>query len=558
MSERKDMKLMTEGDEELIGRVRSGDGAAFDVLYSRHAGIARALAMKQTDNESDVDDVVSEAFSAVFQQLLEGKGPDSFFRAYLIKVVSRLAHARNRATSRVEVTAEWHLLDSEVQVQDPVLAGFEAAAVAEAFSSLPERWQAVLWYVDVENLKPAAAATFLGISPNAVSSLALRARERLRTAYLQFHISGAVSDDACRPVAEQLGAYARNKLKRTTRQQVRGHLDSCARCTALLAELAEVHDALPAAIIPLITGLSLSATGYLRLADGAKVESAAKASAQISGITAKTVAALAAVSVTTFGAAVVMGNSWQSAHREPTTAAVHDRSDTEPPAIPVPPMSTPATPDLDTQAPQPGPEQNSREEFEVTPEPQSVETTSPPTVSPSNPPRVLGAPAEQRPPQLADDLAYPQPRPSPAAPLNTPTPSPSISPPTPFPTADPPVPPQDPADVSARLRAERGTIKSQMDLQIAFRISGEGTLGSGEVFFSLSEGTWFAPRSISSPAGWTCSLESELRTLNCSTKTLDRSALDFAFTVSRTSRLTTVDYYLEGPELKPTAFFASF
>ncbi|MFP3686343.1 hypothetical protein SB847_21820, partial [Bacillus sp. SIMBA_026] len=69
------------------------------------------------------------------------------------------------------------------------IKAFESQTVAKAFRSLPERWQAVLWYLDVERMKPAAVAPILGLSPNAVSALALRAREGLRREYLQAHIA---------------------------------------------------------------------------------------------------------------------------------------------------------------------------------------------------------------------------------------------------------------------------------------------------------------------------------------------------------------------------------
>ena len=87
------------------------------------------------------------------------------------------------------------ILDTAVVDADPVLREFESSAVAAAFNSLPERWQAVLWHVDIEGMKPAAAAPFIGISPNGVSSLLIRAREGLRQAYLQNHVVLAPGDE---------------------------------------------------------------------------------------------------------------------------------------------------------------------------------------------------------------------------------------------------------------------------------------------------------------------------------------------------------------------------
>jgi DNA-directed RNA polymerase specialized sigma24 family protein len=68
---------------------------------------------------------------------------------------------------------------------DTVLDSVESDNVALAISGLPRQWQAVLWYVDMEGMDPAAAAPLLGISPNAVSALTCKAREGLRQNYLR-------------------------------------------------------------------------------------------------------------------------------------------------------------------------------------------------------------------------------------------------------------------------------------------------------------------------------------------------------------------------------------
>ncbi|WP_347109242.1 sigma-70 family RNA polymerase sigma factor [Paenarthrobacter sp. S56] len=235
--------------------MRQGVTEAFDVLYKRHFAVAQYVARTQTDNASDADDVVAEAFASVFQSLKEGKGPKEFFRAYLLTVVRRTAHDRNRKAHRA-LAADDALLDSAVFDDDNVVKGLEATIMAKAFKSLPKRWQAVLWHVDIEGLKPAAVAPLVGLSPNGVSSLAIRAREGLRQAYLQHHINETL-DAACAEYASQLGKYARNALKRTSQEKVSAHLETCAKCTALLIELNDVQGGMRAVLWPLLAGGSV-------------------------------------------------------------------------------------------------------------------------------------------------------------------------------------------------------------------------------------------------------------------------------------------------------------
>jgi len=241
-------------DPQIMSRVRNGDFSAFDVLFQRHVAAAKFVARAQTDNVSDADDVVSEAFASIFQALTEGKGPDQFFRSYLLTAVRRIAYERNRKARRTQVVGDIDDLDTVAVDADTVIDAFESSTMAKAFKSLPERWQAALWHVDIEGLKPAAAAPFIGLSPNGVSSLVIRAREGLRQAYLQNHINVA-SDDSCAEFSSQLGKYARGGLKRASNEKVKAHLEECPKCTAVLVELNDVQAGMRAIVFPLVVGV---------------------------------------------------------------------------------------------------------------------------------------------------------------------------------------------------------------------------------------------------------------------------------------------------------------
>jgi RNA polymerase sigma factor (sigma-70 family) len=245
------------GDGELIALVRKGDQGAFETLFRRHHAAASYVARTQSDNFSDAEDVVAEAFSSIFQSLAAGKGPDAFFRAYLLTIVRRIAYARNRAASRVQTTGDDAVLDTHTFDEDPAIKEFEAMAMAQAFKSLPERWQAVLWHVDVEKMKPAAAAEIIGISPNGVSSLAIRAREGLHRAYLQNHVLASTGTD-CEAISAQLGAFARGGLKRSSNQRIQDHLVACAKCTGVLAELDDVQSRMRIVLFPQMTGIAFT------------------------------------------------------------------------------------------------------------------------------------------------------------------------------------------------------------------------------------------------------------------------------------------------------------
>ena len=222
-------------DPELISRVREGDVAAYGTLFSRHVDAATRLA-RLLVNRSDADDLVSEAFVKVLNVLLGGGGPDVAFRAYLLTAVRRLHIDKVRSGQKLTTTDDLTPFDPGVPFTDTAVAGFEGGAAAKAFASLPERWQMVLWHLEVENQKPADIAPLLGMSANSVSALAYRAREGLRQAFLNMH-SGDLPSDACRETNDLLGGYVRDALSRRDATRVEDHLEHCRRCTAVYLEL---------------------------------------------------------------------------------------------------------------------------------------------------------------------------------------------------------------------------------------------------------------------------------------------------------------------------------
>jgi hypothetical protein len=192
--------------------------------------------------------------------LTEGGGPDVAFRAYLLTAIRRLYVDRVRRDSRLTNSGDMTAFDPGVPFRDTVVADFESSAAARAFATLPERWQLVLWHLEVENQKPADIAPLLGMTPNSVSALAYRAREGLRQAFLSAHLADT-GDADCKWTVEHLGGYVREGLARRDSIKVKAHLDACRSCTAMHLELTEVNSDLRGILAPLLIGTA--AAGYL-------------------------------------------------------------------------------------------------------------------------------------------------------------------------------------------------------------------------------------------------------------------------------------------------------
>lgn len=243
-----------DSDPVLLSRVRAGDSDAYALLFERHRAAATAFAGGLAGH-GQADDLVAEAFTKVLDALQRDLGPTVSFRSYLLTSIRSIFNNTIRRDRRYDLVDDYDALpasDALTLVDDPDQR-FDNGAVAAAYRSLPERWQAVLWYTAVEGLPHSEVALHLGIKPNAVAALSFRAREGLRQAYLSAHLR-ATADTACATWAPLLPAYARGNLDKRKQPGMRAHLDSCVSCTLALADLEEVNNRLGALLLPIVLG----------------------------------------------------------------------------------------------------------------------------------------------------------------------------------------------------------------------------------------------------------------------------------------------------------------
>ncbi|MER5811198.1 sigma-70 family RNA polymerase sigma factor [Streptomyces sp. NPDC002033] len=232
-----------------------GDGAAAvcELLYRRHRRAALAYARTCCRSPQDAEDLVSEAFVRTFQAVRSGTGPHGPWRPYLLAVVRHTAIQWSEGDARTLPTADFDSWPQRAPVggdpQRQVLADEDRRLVARSFRALPARWQAVLWHTVVEEQSPRRIAALLGITPSAVTSLAFRAREGLREAYLGAHLAAAATG-RCGHYGGMLGPAVRRGATRRPRGLVR-HLAGCGTCAGAYAELLDLNATMRAAPAPL-------------------------------------------------------------------------------------------------------------------------------------------------------------------------------------------------------------------------------------------------------------------------------------------------------------------
>ena len=165
----------TASDGQLPAQARTGVQNAFAELWSRHYRSGVCVARQYTS--IDADDLVSESFARIYERVLAGGRPQGAFRPYLYTTIRNLASTWGAASREVQVDEIADFEDPST-IDDPASIALDRSLTAQAFRELPEWWQSVLWYTEVEGMDPHEVAPILGMSANGVAALSYRARAK--------------------------------------------------------------------------------------------------------------------------------------------------------------------------------------------------------------------------------------------------------------------------------------------------------------------------------------------------------------------------------------------
>ncbi len=180
----------TDDEAELVAGARRGDAGCFEVLVNRYERKIFRLAKNLTQNDSDAEDVMQEAFLKAFEHLGAFQGNSRFY-TWLVRITINqgLMKLRKRRANHISLDApieagedslpreieDWGPTPEQRYAQDE-LAAILSAAIADLHPALRVVFQLRV----VEDLSTKETAEVLGLSVPAVKSRLLRAHLRLR------------------------------------------------------------------------------------------------------------------------------------------------------------------------------------------------------------------------------------------------------------------------------------------------------------------------------------------------------------------------------------------
>lgn len=182
-------RLPLPTDSEIVRRIRAGEHALFEVLMRRHNQRIYRAARAVIKDETEVEDVMQQAYINAFTHLHQFEDR-SEFSTWLTRITLNEAFARRNKVKRAEsLTA--HAGDEAGVVMETIRSAQpdpERQAYAQelrrvleiAVDELPESYRTVFMLRDVEGLSTSETGAGLGIGDEAVKTRLHRARAMIR------------------------------------------------------------------------------------------------------------------------------------------------------------------------------------------------------------------------------------------------------------------------------------------------------------------------------------------------------------------------------------------
>jgi RNA polymerase sigma-70 factor (ECF subfamily) len=182
--------MTTLTDEEIVARVRAGEGQLFELVMRRHNRRIYRTARSIVRDDAEAEDVMQDAYVRAYSHLNEFEGR-ARFATWLTRIAVHEALARLRRRRRlqpldVETQETESMSTSQRSSPEQSASDSEIRAVLEkAIDGLSDEFRAVFVLRAVEGLSGSETAECLGIPEETVKTRLFRARARLQEAVLE-------------------------------------------------------------------------------------------------------------------------------------------------------------------------------------------------------------------------------------------------------------------------------------------------------------------------------------------------------------------------------------
>ena len=168
-------------DEELMGRIGSGDRDAFTVLVMRHTKRYYSLAYRMLSSREEAEDIVQESFLMLWTSPASwDRGRQAKFTTWFYRVVANACIDRKRKSTPLPMEDGFDPPDEGRGAEEALESKRNRENIDACIGELPESQQTALALCFYEGISNREAAGIMGVSVKALESLLMRAKASLR------------------------------------------------------------------------------------------------------------------------------------------------------------------------------------------------------------------------------------------------------------------------------------------------------------------------------------------------------------------------------------------
>jgi RNA polymerase sigma-70 factor (ECF subfamily) len=172
-------------DEEVVGRVRAGEPALFEILMRRHNQRVYRVARAILGNDTEAEDVMQEAYVRAYMHLDQFENRAKF-STWLTRIAVHEALARVRKSGGLEsldsdVDSETDMRSNTRSPEEQLFGKQMQVLLEAAIDTLPQAYRSVFVMREIEEMSTAETAEALGVTEDAIKTRLHRARAMLQT-----------------------------------------------------------------------------------------------------------------------------------------------------------------------------------------------------------------------------------------------------------------------------------------------------------------------------------------------------------------------------------------
>ncbi len=168
-----------DDDSQLIARARD-DSTAFVQLYRSHYDVIFRYCAHRLFERAKAEDVTSEVFLKVVENIQGFKGNEQQFRCWLYRIATNAVNNHLRKTNRRNRLLKVAREQTNSRVAYCEELAEKLTVLREAVFTLKPRYQTIITLRFFENLKLTEIAEVLGSSPGTIRSQLTRSLAKLR------------------------------------------------------------------------------------------------------------------------------------------------------------------------------------------------------------------------------------------------------------------------------------------------------------------------------------------------------------------------------------------